>query len=78
MNAYRVHYSYIPEDRDPFPVIVGTTMHVAASTREEAVYKCFDELADQDVEVEGFTAVYMQVGDRWLIVHPHKQMAGAR
>jgi hypothetical protein len=76
MNAYRVHYAYYADEPESAATIVGTTMHVAARTREEAVYKCFDELADQDVEVESFSAVYMQDGDRWLIVHPHKQMAG--
>lgn len=76
MNAYRVHYAYINDGYDPFPGIVGSTMHVAARTREEAIYKVFDELVDRDVEVESFTAVYIQDGERWLIVHPHKQMAG--
>jgi hypothetical protein len=77
MNAWRIHYAYYPDDTDDTAAtIVVTNMHVAAQTREEAVYKVFDELTDEGVKVESFTAAYIQEGDRWLIVHPHKQMAG--
>lgn len=72
MNAYRVHYTAF-EGGDSSNVAVAYIMHVAARTREEAVYKVFDELADTGFLPEEFRQVFIQEGDRWaeLPTRPH-------
>lgn len=76
MNAYRVHYTYYSDEEHP--QLYTSFLHVAARTREEAIYKIFDELADDDSAhmLESFSAVYIQEGHQWLIVHPHNTLAG--
>lgn len=71
MEAYRVHFTMLND----LPFAEGATiealsMHVAARTREEAVYKVFDELSDQGHAelIECFGEVYIQHEARWIPV----------
>jgi len=70
MNAYRVHYATGDTD---YPQGLGS-IHIAALTREEAVYKAFDELHDSGALVTSITEVYIEHEGRWLTTTQHTLM----
>jgi hypothetical protein len=72
MNAYKVEYTH-QQGTD------GDNVHVAAVSREEALYKAFDAVSDLGHSLHTFGDVWMQDGDNWVKTYDHRTiMASVR
>lgn len=73
MNAYKVEYTVkhktMGEADEPLRSYVT---HVSATSRENAVYAAFDEIADKGETLAEFGAVFLLADDQqWIKTNEH-------
>ena len=72
MNSYQVEYVTL----DSTDEVLCGSLYVDAMTREDAVYKAFDELADQGLATSSLSFGEVKVkhdSGKYISIMPHKE-----